>query len=342
MKLKFTLRSSGDVDTDLVATVDGTTTVGQLAEYLVLADPARGVAPRPGRAGRLHPVPRRRGLPRGRLAGHHRRERAALGRPRRGHAPHRGVCRPRPVRRDRRGRGRPRHRPRGPARCGHGIPRSRSRLRDPAERRAGLAPARPTARDRHPRGDRPRLVQRHPGAGTAGRPRGAQERRPVQDRRDRDRGAGRRGQHRARRGPRHVAAVLAVAADRAALRRSRVPGAGAARAAQARATAVDRGRGADDHGCRPGHRAQEPAVPALHPAHAGDAVRALLRVATQRPQGLRAGPRRVPRGPRDHGRAARGGAGPRGRGSPGRAPRQLRGGRGGRQRLGPAVDPPPG
>ena len=44
MKLKFTLRSSGDVDTDLVATVDGTTTVGQLAEYLVLADPARGVA----------------------------------------------------------------------------------------------------------------------------------------------------------------------------------------------------------------------------------------------------------------------------------------------------------
>jgi S-DNA-T family DNA segregation ATPase FtsK/SpoIIIE len=46
VKLKFTLRASGDVDTDLVATVDGTTTVGQLAEYLVLADPARsGAAP---------------------------------------------------------------------------------------------------------------------------------------------------------------------------------------------------------------------------------------------------------------------------------------------------------
>jgi DNA segregation ATPase FtsK/SpoIIIE, S-DNA-T family len=45
VKLKFTLRSSGDVDTDLVATVDSTTTVGQLAEYLVLADPARGGAP---------------------------------------------------------------------------------------------------------------------------------------------------------------------------------------------------------------------------------------------------------------------------------------------------------
>ena len=50
MKLKFTLRASGDVDTDLVATVDGTTTVGQLAEYLVLADPARA-GRRPGPAG---------------------------------------------------------------------------------------------------------------------------------------------------------------------------------------------------------------------------------------------------------------------------------------------------
>ena len=42
MKLKFTLRSSGDVDTDLAATVDGTTTVGQLADFLTRADPARG------------------------------------------------------------------------------------------------------------------------------------------------------------------------------------------------------------------------------------------------------------------------------------------------------------
>ena len=57
-------------------------------------------------------------------------------------------------------------------------------------------------------------------------------------------------QHRARRGPRHVAAVLAVAADRAALRRARVPAAGTARAAQARAAPVDRGGGADAHGRR--------------------------------------------------------------------------------------------
>ena len=47
MKLKFTLRSAGEVDTDLVATVDATTTVGQLAEYLVVADPARAGAPAP-------------------------------------------------------------------------------------------------------------------------------------------------------------------------------------------------------------------------------------------------------------------------------------------------------
>ncbi len=40
MKLMFTLRGSNNADTDLVATVDGRTTVGQLAEYLVLADPA--------------------------------------------------------------------------------------------------------------------------------------------------------------------------------------------------------------------------------------------------------------------------------------------------------------
>ena len=46
MKLKFTLRGSGDVDTDLVATVDGTTTVGQLAEFLVLADPSRSSSAR--------------------------------------------------------------------------------------------------------------------------------------------------------------------------------------------------------------------------------------------------------------------------------------------------------
>jgi S-DNA-T family DNA segregation ATPase FtsK/SpoIIIE len=46
VKLKFTLRS-GEVDTDLAATVDGTTTVGQLAEYLLLADPARAGSPAP-------------------------------------------------------------------------------------------------------------------------------------------------------------------------------------------------------------------------------------------------------------------------------------------------------
>ena len=44
MKLKFTLRS-GEVDTDLAATVDGTTTVGQLAEYLLLAEPEPGTIP---------------------------------------------------------------------------------------------------------------------------------------------------------------------------------------------------------------------------------------------------------------------------------------------------------
>ncbi|WP_435201423.1 FtsK/SpoIIIE domain-containing protein [Janibacter sp. GS2] len=41
MKLMFTLRGSNDQDTDLVATVDGRTTVGDLAEHLVLADPER-------------------------------------------------------------------------------------------------------------------------------------------------------------------------------------------------------------------------------------------------------------------------------------------------------------
>lgn len=41
MKLMFTLRGSGNEDTDLVATVDGRTTVGDLAEHLVLSDPER-------------------------------------------------------------------------------------------------------------------------------------------------------------------------------------------------------------------------------------------------------------------------------------------------------------
>ena len=41
MKLMFTLRGSNDQDTDLVATVDGRTTVGDLAEHLVLSDPER-------------------------------------------------------------------------------------------------------------------------------------------------------------------------------------------------------------------------------------------------------------------------------------------------------------
>ena len=48
MKLMFTLRGSDNQDTDLVATVDGRTTVGDLAEHLVLADPERqrsGVTP---------------------------------------------------------------------------------------------------------------------------------------------------------------------------------------------------------------------------------------------------------------------------------------------------------
>lgn len=51
MKLKFTLRSSGDLDTDLVATVDSTTTVGDLASYLVLADPHRPAVLRSPAAG---------------------------------------------------------------------------------------------------------------------------------------------------------------------------------------------------------------------------------------------------------------------------------------------------
>ena len=50
MKLKLTLRSPGGTDTDLVATLDGATTVGQLAEYLALADP-QGQRALPARAG---------------------------------------------------------------------------------------------------------------------------------------------------------------------------------------------------------------------------------------------------------------------------------------------------
>ena len=53
MKLKFTLRSTGGVDADLVATVDATTTVGQLAEYLASADPARASAQVPDAQGQL-------------------------------------------------------------------------------------------------------------------------------------------------------------------------------------------------------------------------------------------------------------------------------------------------
>ena len=41
MKLMLTLRGSNDKDVDLVATVDGRTTVGDLAEHLVLSDPDR-------------------------------------------------------------------------------------------------------------------------------------------------------------------------------------------------------------------------------------------------------------------------------------------------------------
>lgn len=41
MKLMFTLRGSDNEDTDLVATVDGRTTVGDLAAHLVAADPQR-------------------------------------------------------------------------------------------------------------------------------------------------------------------------------------------------------------------------------------------------------------------------------------------------------------
>ncbi|GAB3117377.1 FtsK/SpoIIIE domain-containing protein [Janibacter alkaliphilus] len=41
MKLMFTLRGSNDKESDLVATVDGRTTVGDLAEHLVRSDPER-------------------------------------------------------------------------------------------------------------------------------------------------------------------------------------------------------------------------------------------------------------------------------------------------------------
>jgi S-DNA-T family DNA segregation ATPase FtsK/SpoIIIE len=42
MKIKFTLQRSGAPSVDLVATVDATTTVGALAEHLLVADPAGG------------------------------------------------------------------------------------------------------------------------------------------------------------------------------------------------------------------------------------------------------------------------------------------------------------
>ncbi len=48
MKLKFTLRSAGRDSRDLVATIDASTTIGDLATYLVRADPARSPAPDPG------------------------------------------------------------------------------------------------------------------------------------------------------------------------------------------------------------------------------------------------------------------------------------------------------
>ena len=48
MKLKFTLRSAGQDSRDLVATIDASTTVGDLATYLVRADPERSPVPGPG------------------------------------------------------------------------------------------------------------------------------------------------------------------------------------------------------------------------------------------------------------------------------------------------------
>jgi S-DNA-T family DNA segregation ATPase FtsK/SpoIIIE len=51
VKLKFTLRSAGGADTDLVATLDGTTTVGQLAEHLALTDPHGPRSAAPGTEG---------------------------------------------------------------------------------------------------------------------------------------------------------------------------------------------------------------------------------------------------------------------------------------------------
>ena len=45
MKLKFTLQSSGQDSRDLVATIGATTTIGDVATYLVRADPGRSVVP---------------------------------------------------------------------------------------------------------------------------------------------------------------------------------------------------------------------------------------------------------------------------------------------------------
>ena len=242
VKLKFTLRASGDVDTDLVATVDGTTTVGQLAEYLVLADPARAGQPRTGQGlGDFTLSHVGRGLPRRRPAatiaesGLRSGAHVAVTRRTEGYADRGQAVR------HRRRRGRPGHRPGGPARCRHGIPRSRSGLRDPAERRAGLAPPRAAAGHRHRRGHRPRLLQRHPGAGPAGRPGRPQERRPVPDRRDRDRGADRRWRHRpgAPRAARRCRSRARRGSHRSTSGRE-FPVPAAAGAAQARAAAVDR------------------------------------------------------------------------------------------------------
>ena len=171
VKLKFTLRGPVTPTPTSVATVDGTTTVGQLAEYLVPRRPVtRERRLGPGGPGRLHALPRRRGLPCRGPARDHRRERPAVRRPRGGHPPHEGYA-------DRGqsvatavvvagpdiGQG-------GPARRGHGILGRGRGCEVQLSRRAGVAPPRATARDRHRRGDRPRLVQRHPGAGPAGRP----------------------------------------------------------------------------------------------------------------------------------------------------------------------------
>ena len=83
MKLKFVLRS-GDRETDLVATTDSATTVGDLAAHLAASDPHRSSASAAG-GGRVDDAgPRRPGPARPRPARHRRRERPAVG-----HARHR-------------------------------------------------------------------------------------------------------------------------------------------------------------------------------------------------------------------------------------------------------------